>query len=189
MSLDSSKRPSRTKTTGDVWPKWMWVAVPVLVVVVVAGLWWAIFSETEAPPPPTATPVPNVVPTQPTQAPTEEQTLSAEEPTDTPRILTPLSTATPPPEAVVTPTGPAEVDEGSGELGPEDTAVVADTGGVGLNIRSGAGTSFARIKTLAEGTVVEVVGGPRDADGFTWLQVRDETGTIGWGATRFLKEQ
>jgi hypothetical protein len=169
----------------------MWVAVPVLVVVVVAGLWWAIFSEADPGKVVEDTSVPRIVPTQPTQAPTEGAALPEETPTATPILLPPPATFTPTPSVVTTPTGPAEVaeEEPSGDLAIGDAVVVANTGGVGLNIRTGPGTSFARIKTLPEGAVTEVVGGPREADNYTWYQIRDETGTIGWGASRFMQEQ
>ena len=66
-------------------------------------------------------------------------------------------------------------------------AKVVGTGGSGLNVRSAAGTGQARIKTLPDGTLVEVIGGPTEADGFTWWQIRDEAGVTGWVASKFLQ--
>ncbi len=37
MSLNSNPRPSRSRSTQEMWPRWMWVAVPALVVVVGLG--------------------------------------------------------------------------------------------------------------------------------------------------------
>jgi len=65
---------------------------------------------------------------------------------------------------------------------------VSGTGGAGLNLRSGAGTGHARVKTLREGAVVEVIGGPKEGDGLTWWQIRDQTGVAGWVAAKYLSE-
>ncbi|MHB1295116.1 MAG: SH3 domain-containing protein [Anaerolineae bacterium] len=186
MSLDNKRRVPGSSSSGqDLWPKWMWVAVPVLVVVVVAGLWWAIFSPSDAASAgPTATPTMKLAGTQPTQGPTLFATLPALEATATREIL-PLSTFTPTPGAVTTPTG--EVVEEVVGLAVGVKAVV-DTGGQGLNVRTAAGTGQSRIKTLPDGTSVEIIGGPKDADSLTWWEIRDETGSTGWVAAKFLKE-
>jgi hypothetical protein len=190
MSLDS-RRPPRGGPDQDLWPKWMWVAVPVLVVVVVAGLWWAIFSP--SPESPTAAPTPTVplVPTQPTQAPSPQATLAiGAEPQETRPLLPQPATFTPAPgELVSTPTGQgaaAETPAVAAELAIGAKAQVTGTSGVGLNMRAGAGTGHARVKTLPEGEPLEVIGGPREANGFTWWQVRDGAGTTGWVASQFL---
>jgi len=189
MSLDSSKRaPGRGASTQDLWPKWMWVAVPVLVVVVVAGLWWAIFSPGEPKVTPTPSPTPRVVRTQPTQGPTVQGTLPAETavPTATrPSII--VATFTPSVQAVVTP--PSAATQPAAGLAIGSKAKVTGTGGSGLNMRAGAGTGHARVKTLPEGTVVEVIGGPKEANSYTWWQVRDDGGTSGWVVSKFLVQQ
>jgi uncharacterized protein YgiM (DUF1202 family) len=56
-------------------------------------------------------------------------------------------------------------------------------------MRAGAGTGHARVKTLPEGTVVEVIGGPKEANSYTWWQVRDDGGTSGWVVSKFLVQQ
>jgi len=56
-------------------------------------------------------------------------------------------------------------------------------------MRSGAGTGHPIVKMLAEDKVVEVIGGPQEATGFTWWQIRDEVGTSGWAADDFLRKQ
>ncbi len=190
MSLDSGKRLP-TRSTQDLWPKWMWVAVPVLVVVVVAGLWWAIFSEGEPKVTPTPSPTPKVVRPQTTQAPTQYATLTPE---GTPAIEQPTATRadvimvtfTPTRSTVLTPTAEATVQTG---LAIGSKAKVTGTGGSGLNVRAGAGTGHARVKTLADGTVVEIIGGPKDANSYTWWQVKDESGTTGWVVSKFLVSQ
>ena len=187
MSLDSSNpTPSRGRSRQDLWPKWMWIAVPVLVVVVVAGLWWAIFS-----PPvsslvtPTPSPTAVIIPRQPTQAPTVSGTLPAQEPTAT-RPLLPLPTFTPTTGTVMTPVTQPSPEAAGLKIG--DKPKVSGTGGLGLNLRSGAGTGHARVKTLPEGSVVEIIGGPKEANELTWWQVRDQTGVAGWAAAKYLSD-
>ncbi len=188
MTLDRRRSaPNRSGSNQDLWPKWMWVAVPVLVVVVVAGLWWAIFSPSDGvgtAAGPTAT-LRFASGDQPTQAPTAYATLPPLNPTAT-RQVVPLPTFTPGPEGVSTP------DEGS--VAPANLVVggrasVSDTGGVGLNLREGAGTAHGRVKMLPEGTTVDVIGGPTEADGYTWWQVQDTTGTSGWAVEQYLSAQ
>ena len=190
MSTDSNSRPSRGGSRQDLWPKWMWIAVPVLVVVVVAGLWWALLSEPESLiPTPTHTPTMSVIRTQPTQEPTKFNTLTEGEAESTPTTrLLPLQTFTPTRGAVSTPAAAASEPDTEGlQIGAK--AKVTGTGGGGLHMRAGAGTGHARTKTLPEGSIVEILGGPKEANGFTWWQVRDETGTTGWVADRWLTEQ
>jgi uncharacterized protein YraI len=56
-------------------------------------------------------------------------------------------------------------------------------------MRAGAGTGQARVKTVPEGAVVEVIGGPKDANSYTWWQVKDAGGTSGWVVSKFLVPQ
>jgi murein DD-endopeptidase MepM/ murein hydrolase activator NlpD/lipopolysaccharide export system protein LptA len=54
-------------------------------------------------------------------------------------------------------------------LGTGGCAVVS-SGGVGLNVRSGPGTSYSVVGSLSDGTVVKITGGPTNANGYTWWQ-------------------
>ena len=66
--------------------------------------------------------------------------------------------------------------------------LVTGTGGGGLNFRDQPTTSGALLRKLAEGSVYEVVGGPREADGYVWWQLKDPAdGVTGWGAQAFLQ--
>ncbi len=190
MPTDDSRRPSHTRSSQEAWPRWMYFAVPALVVFVVVGLWWALFYEPQdiagVPGP---TPTRAVAVTQPTQSPTEQATLEAFAPTPT----TLLPTLPPP-----TPTEEDDVVAVSDDPQPEgprdpldigDMATVCCTEGTGLRMRSGAGTGHPVVKMLSEDKVVEVVGGPQEATGYTWWQVRDEVGTSGWVASEFLRKQ
>ena len=76
--------------------------------------------------------------------------------------------------------------ESQAELAVGDTVIVSGTGGAGLNMRAGAGTGHAKVKTLREGAEVEIIGGPEDANGYTWWQVRDGDGATGWVVEDYL---
>jgi len=56
-------------------------------------------------------------------------------------------------------------------------------------MRSGAGTGHARVKTLRDGAILKVIGGSKEANGYTWWEVRDEAGTTGWVASEWLAKQ
>ncbi len=59
------------------------------------------------------------------------------------------------------------------------TAVIANTGGDGVRLRS-APSKSADVQTMvAEGAVVLITNGPKDADGVTWYQVQF-AGQSGW---------
>lgn len=62
-------------------------------------------------------------------------------------------------------------------------AEVYNTGGVGLNLRSGAGTGYAVLVTMPEGSVVDVLGGPTSS----FWKVR-YSGREGWAHENFLRE-
>jgi len=63
----------------------------------------------------------------------------------------------------------------TGDLKPGDTVRVTET----LNMRSGAGTGYGIVATLAAGTTGNVLDGPRTANGYTWYQIQTSEGT-GW---------
>ena len=58
-------------------------------------------------------------------------------------------------------------------------SVVAAVGELGLNVREQPSTASSIVASLSEGTVVEPVSGPVEAEGRAWLQVRAEAVT-GW---------
>jgi hypothetical protein len=188
MSRDS-RGPNRARSSQEGWPKWMYFAVPALVIFVVVGLWWALFyPPSDAAQSSAAPPTRPVGLTQPTQSPTEQPTLVAFAPTATTTLPT-LPPPTPVQEGAA-PSGDAEAPAGPrAPLTIGDMANVCCTGGSGLRMRSGAGTGHPVVKMLTEDKVVEVVGGPQESTGFTWWQVRDEVGTAGWVASEFLTKQ
>lgn len=190
MSLDSGHRtPTRSGAGQDLWPKWMWVAVPVLVVFIVGGLWWAIFAPSDkAPKPPTPSPTLKAIKPQPTQGlPLQGTAVPSLELTPTRQILPVLPTFTPTPLSMVTPTGQPTVAGGVSSMSIGSKVKVVGTGGSGLNMRAGAGTAQPRVKTLHDGATVEIIGGPKEANGFTWYQIKDEAGASGWVVSRYLQ--
>jgi len=102
-------------------------------------------------------------------------------PTATPTVFsrptfTPVPTATPSPTPTATPVPP-----------PTEIAVgvfvrVVD----GVNFRTEPTTTGQLIRSLADGVVLEVIGGPQQADNLTWWQLKDVDGSIGWAASQYL---
>jgi uncharacterized protein YgiM (DUF1202 family) len=189
MSLNSNQRPPRSRSSQEMWPRWMWVAVPALVVVVGLGLYWALFSSPpETASTPSMTPTMKVIESVPTQAPTTEATVSPLDLTPTRPSLPPLATFTPTPLTITTPETPvATAAPTSAGLAIGGKATVAASSG--LKMRSAAGTSASQVKTLANGSVVEILDGPQEANDYTWWQVRDEAGITGWVAGEYLEAQ
>jgi hypothetical protein len=62
---------------------------------------------------------------------------------------------------------------------------VANTNGSGVNLRAKPGEKAQRIKTVPEGTTLEVVGGTELADGIQWRNVREPGGGVGWVSASF----
>jgi sortase (surface protein transpeptidase) len=56
----------------------------------------------------------------------------------------------------------------------------------GANLRAEPTTSADVVEVLANGTAVSIIGGPEDADGYTWWQVELDGGASGWVASDFL---
>jgi len=103
-------------------------------------------------------------------------------PTVTPALPTvaPLPTATPTPKPTPTPSVPTEIGVGGyvKVVGAEADA---------LSYRSGPGLNYARLTIVKDGTILEVLEGPEEADGYTWWRLEDEDGFIGWAADTWLE--
>ena len=90
-------------------------------------------------------------------------------------------TAVPPTATPIPPTPtPATVQTGA-------RVVVTGTGEDGMSFRTGPGTKYIRVAVLKDGDLLKVVGGPEEADGFTWWRLEAEDGTIGWAVGDFLE--
>jgi hypothetical protein len=162
---------------------WRVVVAPLTVVALLAAFYWAIFAP--AAPRGEAGRTPTVAPLakQPTQGPTLAATLTPMLATPTIPVLPVLALTTPSATAFPTP-GPGT--RAAPQFAPGAKATVFDTGRSGLNLRSDAGTSFPRVGSISEGLDVEIIAGPKYADGYTWYQVKDASGISGWAAANFL---
>ncbi|MCC6176967.1 MAG: SH3 domain-containing protein [Chloroflexi bacterium] len=108
--------------------------------------------------------------------------------------LVPEGTAPPPSSAIIeaaTPaaasaaparptSAPAARPTSATTTGPSSRGQVGNTGGQGANIRSEPGANGKVLKTLAEGSPVDVLGPEREVEGRVWRQVRDSQGVTGW---------
>lgn len=59
----------------------------------------------------------------------------------------------------------------------------------GLNIRANPSRSAAMLSQTVENEIVEIVGGSTEAEGFTWWQIQQTDGTVGWVVERFREPQ
>ncbi|MCA9952903.1 MAG: SH3 domain-containing protein, partial [Anaerolineales bacterium] len=161
-------------------------AVLVVVLLIILGFWiWnssrsATSSEGDIP----VETVPVVVP-EGTQPPLPTETTSALQPvtTDTP---TPVPTAQLIATAVI-PTATPETVLPSTEITIGSIVRVFGTGTDGLAIRDNPGITNLPVGVAPESTIMEVIGGPLEADSFQWWQVRLESGIEGWAAADFLE--
>jgi hypothetical protein len=72
------------------------------------------------------------------------------------------------------------------EIGPGVQVIVEGTVGAGLNLRAEPSTQGRVVTNAREGTVLTVLDGPQEADGYAWWKVRTPDGLEGWGAARWL---
>jgi hypothetical protein len=93
-------------------------------------------------------------------------------PTATP--APPTETPTPAPTATPTPA-------------PARSARIVNTEGQGAIMRRAPSVSAQRVKVVAEGTIVELVGGDRRSDGYTWQNVKDVDGSTGFVVVDYLQ--
>lgn len=110
------------------------------------------------------------------------------------------STASPPADATPPtqpPTGGPTATPGPGETEPEDgnggvaiylgaTVEVVNTDGAGVNVRSEASTESEVLTVFLDGTQVEVIGGPFEAEDFVWWQITGNEVESGWIVDTYL---
>ncbi|MCO6452067.1 MAG: SH3 domain-containing protein [Caldilineales bacterium] len=108
-------------------------------------------------------------------------------PTSRPPTATPTARVQPRDIAAVTPTPelaptqeplPTATPAGNVQMG-QQARIVARTG---LNIRSEPSTAAALAGRFGAGVLVQLIGGPTEADGYLWWQVDDLHGRAGWVA-------
>ena len=106
-------------------------------------------------------------------------------PSATLSLLTPTSAITPTSTVVLT-VGTPPATSPPTELGPGALAVITGTAGAGLRLRALATTDADVLAMGREGTVVTVLEGPVEADGYVWWKVRTPDGDEGWAAANWL---
>ncbi len=142
---------------------WLWVTLPVGVLVLIAALWYLIIAP-GGKAPPRVTPTPAITATPwPTVTP-----MVVVAPTET---VQPTAAATPKPTTIA--------------IGAR--VQVAGTGASKLRVRQGPGTNTATLRFVPDGTQFVVVDGPTDANGFTWWKIDDQNGLVGWAAVQYLQ--
>jgi SH3 domain-containing protein len=57
----------------------------------------------------------------------------------------------------------------------------------GVNFRNDASTGAQIIRTLGDGEVLQVTGGPTSASSLTWWKLKDQNGSEGWAVADYLK--
>jgi hypothetical protein len=90
----------------------------------------------------------------------------------------PTATATPPIPPVVYP------------LSTDNALAVGLTARVdvaGLNIRANPSRQAAMLSQTVANELVEIVGGSTEAEGYTWWQIQQEDGTVGWVVEQFME--
>lgn len=91
------------------------------------------------------------------------------------------------PAAPTADTAPTPTATAEGGLAPGRTAYVrANTEGLNVRAQPGVAPDNPVIFSLGPGTALEIIGGPVEADGFTWWQIRGPTGE-GWSAGEYLE--
>jgi hypothetical protein len=121
--------------------------------------------------------------------------LDSRRPDPTPFATTTAGPVVTPPAAAASPGAVASPSPGS--LGPSAGASpspaqpvarmkIANTEGQGANLRQRPSTTAPVLRTLPEGTVVEVIGGETNAEGRAWRNIRDQAGANGWVAAELL---
>jgi hypothetical protein len=162
-----------------VWLLSMGILSVILVVGVMALAFLALFRPTSTPTPvlstaegPVLSPTEGPVPPPSTSVPLPEGETEVEA-TPTPAMIQ----STP----VLSPPTPTPVPAAPTEIGIGIYVKVSGTGGNDLSFRANAGTNYARLKIVAEGSVLKVLDGPVETDGYTWWKLQDVSdGMVGW---------
>ncbi len=168
---------------------WRVAIVVVLVLAIIALLARACGSKKPEPTPaplPTATlpPLPTFTPTPQTQAPTPPGNAMppASGSMETPAVVEPTTMPTQAPS-------PTQPPSTGGKFSIGQVVIVTGTGKDRLALREGPGTDYGMIKAIKDGVKLTVIGGPKQADGYTWWHLRTPKGIEGWAVEKYLKPQ
>lgn len=160
-----------------VWLLAMGVLSVCLVIGVVALAFLALFR-------PTPTPTPALSPTEGPTLPPPASVPLPEGQTEAEGTSIPTMVQSPPAPSLATPMLVPAV--------PTEIAIgiyvkVSGTGGGDLSFRANAGTNYARLKVVAEGSILRVLDGPVEADGYVWWQLQDVSDEmVGWAVADYL---
>ena len=114
---------------------------------------------------------------------------------ETPTLAAVAATPTLPPTAEVVPPTDTPQPAAPSEVKVGGYVQIGDTVGAGLSLRAGPSTANARLVVAEEGSVLPVIGGPKDDEqGETddsgkvhvWWFLRAADGSEGWGRADFL---
>lgn len=100
--------------------------------------------------------------------------------------IVPAATHTPTPRPTHTPTPIPLVIPEEGRIRVGIEVRVIKTRGQTLRIRAEADINAKTLTGAPEGSVLEVIGGPKTANGYTWWQVKRDS-TVGWAAQDWLE--
>jgi hypothetical protein len=168
------------------WTDYLRIAAPILGVIVLVILLWfwiANFLGDDGDDDDTAGQGTATEVTIPTEGATGEETPGEGSTASPPSGATPPTqpptgnqTATPGPGVTEPP------DSNGGEVGIYLGAIVevVNTDGAGVNVRADASTSAEVLTVFLDGTQVEVIGGPVEAEEFTWWQITGNEVDSGW---------
>ncbi|MGN6030322.1 MAG: SH3 domain-containing protein [Thermomicrobiales bacterium] len=164
------------------WTEYLRIALPVIGLLLMLGLFWfwaqQLIGDNDKEP--EATSVPGVVVT-----PTEQINV----PTATVEVV-----VTEPPAPTVAPTEPPAEPTATTATENPATPPAAEivVGGTvttteEVNLRPEASTTGDAVAVLPAGTTLTVIGGPQEADGYTWWNVEDTEGDTGWVVADFIQ--
>ncbi len=87
------------------------------------------------------------------------------------------------------PSGTNTINNNTDNTNNNDRVKVKTSDGSGVNVRSGPGTSYGKIKSVADGTTgTRIVTGKYNSDGLWWDEVIFDEGTRGFVATNYLQK-
>ncbi|HWK80700.1 MAG TPA: SH3 domain-containing protein [Thermomicrobiales bacterium] len=164
------------------WTEYLRIALPVIGLLLMLGLFWfwaqSLIGNDDKEPEATTVPGVVVTPTEQINVPTATvEVVVTQPPAPTAVATTPASepTATTAAENPATPPA-AEIVVGGTVTTTEE-----------VNLRPEASTTGDAVAVLPAGTTLTVIGGPQEADGYTWWNVEDTEGDTGWVVADFIQ--
>ncbi len=174
----ASRRGGRSRPQGDqegsiLEGSWLWIALPVGVLALIAALWYLVIAPGAEPaPPPTATPGPGAA-VEATLTPLPPMNVSTAVPASAESTAAAMSAPT-------AAARPATVQVGA-------RVQVTGTNGAGLRLRQSPSTDSVTLQFASDGAQFVVVDGPQQADDITWWKIDDQNGLVGWASGDYLK--